>query len=297
MSRGQQIVLFIIVLMLLGVTVVLAVTVLNQNQATPTVVPTLAIPATSTAPPALGEGDTPTPFTVPPTWTPQATRTSPPTNTPGPTQTTTPLPTITRTFAPTFTPRPTAAVTPTTVAPTATVGLQNPGFEGITAGSIPGWRWRAEDNFTPGEEYDPDNSFETPLIKQADDPARFITGPTLQIDAVQHLKFKVYVYQTVIVSPTATVRFQVEAGAFSDTGAIQMAAGILPAGGTACESARWGEVVFLDQGGGVQTLIAPEVEAANTGEVTVCMYAEPFYPAISNAAFFDDAELVIEPPE
>lgn len=292
MTKGQQVILVVILLLLLAVTGLLAVTLLSTKD-TASPAPTLAI--LSTAPPTQPPSNMTTADAVLPTWTLAPTRTPPGTNTPRPTSTSTPLPTITRTFAPTFTPRPTAVVTATPPGPTPTLGLINPGFEGVGGNVVPGWNWWAEDNFTPGGAYDPDSSYETPLFKQADDPVRFIRGPTLQIDAVQHLKFRVHVYQTVPVSPTSTVRFQVLAGAFSDTGALQIAAGIDPNGGDNCQRARWGDYSYLDQRGGVQTVVAPQVVAGSAGRVTVCIFAEPFYPAISNAAFFDEAELIVNP--
>jgi hypothetical protein len=85
------------------------------------------------------------------------------------------------------------------------------------------------------------------------------------------------------------------AGAFSGSGAIQIAVGIDSRGGSDCSSARWSEIVFIDQGQGVQPIVAPEVIADDTGRVTLCIYAEPQFPAVSNAAFFDDAELIVNP--
>jgi hypothetical protein len=292
MTKGQQIVLALIIVLLFGVTGLLATTLINSKEAT-SPLPTLAIQPTATAtrPPT----DTPTPITVPPTWTPLPTWTPYPTDTPRPTHTATSPPTISPTFAPTFTPRPTKVVTPSLPGPTTTLGLQNPDFEGIRDNAIPGWSWWAEDNFTPGGDYNPDTSFETPLFKQADDPARFINGPTLQIDAVQHLKFKVHVFQTVPVSPTATVGFQVLAGAYAETGIIRLAAGIDPDGGPDCVNAQWSDIVTLNQEQGVRSIAAPEVVAGRVGRVTVCLYAEPLYAAISNAVFFDDAELIVNP--
>jgi hypothetical protein len=292
MTRGQQIVLLVLIFSLLVVTGLLVYTLINSSKAA-SPVPTLTIRLTDTVPPTPPLNDTPALRTVPPTWTPPPTRTPPLSSTPRPTGTATPLPTITRTFAPTFTPRPT--VTPSLPGPTTTAALQNPGFQGIRDDTIPGWSWWAEDNFAPGGEYNPDTSYETPLFKQADDPVRRINGPTLQIDAVQHLKFKVYIYQTVPVSPTLEVGFQVMAGAFSGSGAIKVAAGIDARGGRDCNAARWSDLVFLNQDSGVQRIVAPQVIASNTGQITVCLYAEPLYPAISNAVFFDDAELIVNP--
>ena len=39
----------------------------------------------------------------------------------------------------------------------------------------------------------------------------------------------------------------------------------------------------------------PAVVAGASGRVTVCLYAEPLYAAVSNAAFFDDAVLTVGP--
>jgi hypothetical protein len=294
MTRTQQLILLIILLLLLVVTGLLAVTLIRTRD-TASAVPTLTLISTLTVPPTRLPADTSTPITVPPTWTVEPTRTPRFTSTPGPTRTATAPPSITPTFAPTFTPRPTAVVTASPAGPTLTLGLVNPGFEKIGDNKIPGWSWWAEDNFTPGGEYNPDTSFETPLFKSADDPVRFIDGPTLQIDAVQHLKFRVHVYQTVPVSPTARVGFQVSAGAFSDTGAVQIAAGIDPRGGRNCDNARWSAVLYIDQVGGVKNVVAPTVTTGSAGRVTVCLLAEPLYAAVSNAAFFDEAELIVEP--
>jgi hypothetical protein len=293
MTRGQQLVLVVMVLLLLGVTVLLAYTLIATDDVASTV-PTLAVfPAAVEQPDVVGQASDAS--VAPPTWTPEATRTPLPTDTPGPTHTAAPPPTITPTFLPTFTPRPTELVTPTPTVVTATTMLENPGFTGIGADNIPGWSWWAEDNFEPGGDYNPDRSFDTPLFKQADDPARFISGPTLQIDAVQHLKFKTHVYQSVVVSPNQNVGFQARAGAYSDTGSVMVAAGIDPTGGEGCGNARWGEILYLDQGQAVQNVVAPTVVAGASGRVTVCLYAEPLYAAVSNAAFFDDAVLTVGP--
>jgi hypothetical protein len=172
--------------------------------------------------------------------------------------------------------------------------LQNPGFEDVSDDGIPGWSWWAEDNFEPAGEYDPDSSFDTPLFKQADDPLRRISGPTLQVDAVQYLKFKVHIFQTVVVSPTTRVDFRVSAGAFAELGVIWISAGLDPDGGPDCADANWSEPVALDQAQGVRTIAAPRVKAGKDGQVTVCLSAETLYSAVSNAAFFDDAELILK---
>jgi hypothetical protein len=294
MTRGQQFVLFVLFLVLLGV-IALGIMLLSMNQPESSA-PTLTVAVFPTSAPTVPLPDTPTHVSVPtwtlvPTWTPEL-----PTDTPTPSVTSPPDDEVTPTFFPTYTPAPTPTVviTESLPAPTETVSLQNPGFEGVDSNVIPGWDWWADDNFEPGGEYNPDSSFETPLFKKADDPARFITGPTLQIDAVQHLKFKVHVFQTVAVSPTTRVDFQVSAGAFAETGIIWINAGVDPDGGLDCTGARWGEPVALDQSQGVQTIVAPRVKAGEAGRITVCLYAEALYAAVSNAAFFDDAELILK---
>jgi uncharacterized protein YraI len=178
--------------------------------------------------------------------------------------------------------------------PTRPPTLQNPGFEGIRNEQIPGWHWWAYDNYSAGPS-DSATSYDTPLIKQADDAARLITGPTLQIDAAGFLKFRVHVYQTVAVAPGARVNFAVSAQAFADVDRIKLAAGIDPNGGRGCTNARWGEMSLLNQGDGVAQLSAPQVVASAAGQVTVCIYAETLYPAANNAAYFDDARLTVRP--
>jgi hypothetical protein len=172
--------------------------------------------------------------------------------------------------------------------------LQNPGFRGIEVNSIPGWEWWAYDNYSGGD-YDPDTSFDMPLLKQADDPVRVINGPTLQIDAAGHLKFKALVFQSVDVPFTVTVRFQVSAGAYADKGSIKLAAGVDPDGGNDCSNARWGDMLAINQSNGTVQLVAPDVTVGRAGRVTVCLYAEALYAARSNAAFFDDARLISNP--
>lgn len=290
MTKGQQLVLFVLFLVLIGMIAIGVMLISQDRAASPE--PVLTVASLPSATPTTRPTDTPTHVPVP-TWTVGPTNTPYPTITPRPTGTNTPLPEATSTFAPTYTPRPTEHVT-ASLPLTENVGLQNPGFEGVSSDLIPGWSWWAEDNFTPGGEYNPDSSFETPLFKLADDPARRISGPTLQIDAVQHLKFKVHVFQTVPVSPTTRVEFQASAGAFAEIGVIWVNAGIDPEGGPDCTNAEWSEPVALEQTQGVRTVAAPWVKAGSAGRVTVCLYAETLYAAISNAAFFDDAELILK---
>ncbi len=291
MTKGQTIVLFLLFLLLIGAVVVATALVSKMGSESSEPVMTVAVaPPTWTA--TMLPTDTPTHVPVP-TWTNEPTDTPYPTDTPKPTATDTPLPEATSTFALTFTPRPTEDITAGLLL-TGNTRLQNPSFENIDSDLIPGWSWWAEDNFAPGGEYDPDSSFDTPLFKQADDPTRRISGPTLQVDAVEHLKFKVHIFQTIVVSPTMRVDFEVSAGAFAELGVIWVNAGLDPDGGPDCAGANWSEPVALDQAQGVRTISAPRVKAGSDGKVTVCLYAETLYAAISNAVFFDDAELTLK---
>jgi serine/threonine-protein kinase len=205
----------------------------------------------------------------------------------------TPPPT-TNFFTLTDTPTPTATPTPTPTPEPTSPELRNPGFERIASNVIPGWQWRASDNFISDQDYDPDTTFITPLFKQADDPVRFITGPTLQIDGIAFIKFRAYVFQTVSVTPNASMYFQAWAGAYADEErSIGVAVGIDPNGGPDCRSARRGETLPINQRDGAVRLVSPEIVAGPDGRVTVCLYAESLttVPA-SHAAFFDDAELI-----
>jgi serine/threonine-protein kinase len=209
-----------------------------------------------------------------------------------------PTPPVTTGFStPTSTPTPT---TPPTSTPTPTTEplpptLYNPSFERITPNAIPGWGWGAFDNFVSDQEYDPETTFITPLFKQADDPLRFINGATLQIDGIAFIKFRAYVFQTVSVTPSANVYFQVWAGAYADEDRpIGVSVGIDPNGGPDCSNARRSEMLPISQRDSAVRLVSPEVVAGPGGRVTVCIYAESLtaVPA-SHAAFFDDAELVL----
>jgi serine/threonine protein kinase len=209
-------------------------------------------------------------------------------------------PTILPPVEPPPTPRrtatPTREPTPTPLGPNTVLRLQNPGFDGILQeNAIPGWQWWAEDNYGAGEEYDPGTSFDTPVFTQAEDPARMINGPTLQIEATAFVNLRVHVFQTVSAPPSATVRFQVSAKAFSNAGGIRLAAGIDPDGGPDCSQARWGDELTIDQSWGAVQLFAPDMAVGPTGRATVCLRAENVNPGRSNAAYFDNAALIANP--
>lgn len=227
--------------------------------------------------------NTPVPATIP-TWTPTPTFT--PIPTPLPRETRTPTPTPTR--FPTRTPTPTATPVP--------VELINPEFDMIMPNRIPGWKWGADVNYKPGGAYDPSTSFAEPMFNLADDPARYINNSTLKIETVRWLKFRTWIYQTITVTAGSNIQFQIKSSAFSSIERIIVKAGIDPNGGDGCDHATWGEAKAINQDDGVVKLSSPRVAAGKNGQVTVCFYAEPRYADINNAAFFDQAALIIAQP-
>lgn len=218
-----------------------------------------------------------------PTWTPTPISTATPTLPPQPTRT--PLPTRTPFPTPTETPTPTPQP----------VELVNGEFDLIMPNRIPGWEWDAFVNYIPGGDYDPHNSFAEPMFTAADDPARRINGSTLKIETIRWLKFRAWVYQTVTATTGSTVYLQVKANAYSSIDKIRMRAGVDPQGNAGCSNARWGEVL-INQDNGIVTITSPRVVVGPNGRITACLYAEPLYPDVNNAAFFDQAVLVVVPP-
>jgi hypothetical protein len=246
--------------------------------------------SSSAAPtPASSLNPTDTPI---PTWTPTPTPIPGPTRTPKATGTPTHTPTEVPTLGPTFTPAPTNTPTPTPKP------LENPTFDGIGENDVPGWQTGAFVNWKSGDEFDPATSFAAPRFHKADDPTQRISGSTLQIDTVDWVKLRAWVFQPVDVGAGSRVVFQVRTAAVvKDTaGGYFVKAGVDPDGGEGCDAARWGEQRQINQRDGIVTLSSPEVVAGEGGRVTVCMFAETQYAQAWHAAFFDDAELAASPP-
>jgi hypothetical protein len=101
------------------------------------------------------------------------------------------------------------------------------------------------------------------------------------------------------VGAGSRVVFQVSARAVvKDTaGGYFLRAGVDPDGGAGCDAVEWGEQRHVNQGDGIVVLSSPDVVAGEGGRVTVCMFAETQYAQAWHAAFFDDAELTVLPPE
>jgi hypothetical protein len=153
-------------------------------------------------------------------------------------------------------------------------------------------------NWTPGEEFDPGTSFAPPRFHRADNPDQRITGSTLQIDTVDWVKLRAWVFQQVDVGADHRVVFQVSAAAVVEdmAGGYYLKAGVDPDGGEGCDAAEWGGQRHVNQGDGVVILSSPEAVVGEDGRVTVCMFAETQYAQVWHAAFFDDAELTVLPP-
>ncbi len=307
LSRTQKIILLALAILDFAVIAGLGMIVVSSMRAP------LAVPP---SPPTATAAVT---FTMPPTWTPtpppttQPTLPPRPTNTPAPTGTPFPTPTS----SPTATPLP-----PPTPGPIALDGAE---FDYVLPNRIPGWKWYAYVNYK-GSDYDPHTSFAEPVFTAADDPARYINGATLKVETIRWLKFRAWVHQTVTVTVGSTVQFSIKARAFSSLDRLIVKAGIDPTGQPHCDNVRWGDAQRINQDDGIVTLFSPKVvvaappkplpatatatpdpreqeapptpeaEMALLGHVTVCFYAEPAYPHINNAAFFDQAQLIVAPP-
>ena len=184
---------------------------------------------------------------------------------------------------------------------------------------IPGWTWDAYVNYKPGTEANSENSYAAPSFMAADDPTRQINGSTLKIETMRWLKFRTWIHQTITVTAGIDVFFQVQAQAFSSLDRLIVKAGIDPTGAENCYDTLWGQEQRINQDDGSVTIVSPVVRIAAVvveeatpelehgeeeslaqenkvqyGRVTVCIYAEPTYPHVNNAAFFDEAELVIQ---
>jgi hypothetical protein len=284
MSRNQKLIVIgmavltvVVLLVLMGIAISTTVSLLSGSA-----------PAGAVLTPT----QTPTPSNTPiPTWTPKPTATPGPTRTPRPTGTPTLTPTETPTPGPTWTPAATITPTPTPKS------LENPTFDDIGIDEIPGWQTGAFVNWSPGEEFNPATSFAAPRFHKADSPDQRISGSTLQIDTIDWVKLRAWVFQQVDVGAKSRVVFQVSTAAIlhDDAGGYFVKIGVDPDGGEGCDAAKWSSDRHVNQRDGVVILTSPEVIAGDGGRVTVCMFAETQYAQVWHAVFFDDAELTVLP--
>jgi hypothetical protein len=275
-SRKQRLVIVLLGIadcLVLGGLIVAAVVTLRSTAGRGTIAAPNGPTPSVTASPAL----------LLPTWTPTPSPSPAPIATRFPTSTS--LPTWTPVSFPTRTPTP--APTPEPYL------LVNGDFEDILDDLVPGWEVAAFVNWEPGDDFDAEDSYARPEFRPADDSRRAISGSTLQIQTFQWVKFTVTLYQTVEAEPGARVQFEASAGGYSGGAGILMRAGIDPRGGAACEDGLWQETQVVGQADGIVTLRSPAAAVGPEGRVTVCLFAEPQYAMIHNAAFFDDAVLQV----
>ena len=317
LSRTQKIVLLVLAILDVMVIGGMAAVVIRST-------------ATGPAPPPPTQTSSPRPDRdEEPTWTPTARPTARPTLPPRATNTPTPTPTV----GPTRTPKPPTA-TPTPQPPES-VPIPGADFDFILPNRVPGWTWDAYVNYKEGDEdYDPDESYAEPIFRAADDPVRQIDGSTLKIETIRWLKFRAWVHQTVTVTAGSTVYFEIKAQAFSSLDQLIVKAGVDPTGVGNCYNALWGAEKRINQDNGVVTVSSPELVIEgpildepevsdqetptstpgiedptaeeptpeeprgieNPAPITLCFFAEPTYAHINNAAFFDQAELIVAPP-
>jgi hypothetical protein len=319
LSREQKIILAVLAILDVVVIGGMAAVVIRSMTTTPA----SPLPTATSAPTSDRE--------LQPTWTPTTLATARPTLPPRPTNTPTATPTVGPTQTPTAEP---PTPTPVPPGPVPIPGadfdfiLPNriPGWK---------WdayvNYKEGD-----EDYSPDDSYAEPVFRAADDPARQIDGSTLKVETIRWLKFRAWVHQTVTVTAGSTVYFQIKAQAFSSLDRLMVKAGVDPTGVGNCYNALWGEEERINQDEGVVILTSPEVvvegppadvpasdeqetptptltpgieepgsetptpssptEVENPAPVTLCFFAEPTYAHINNAAFFDEAELIVAPP-
>lgn len=125
-------------------------------------------------------------------------------------------------------------------------------------------------------------------------------GAAGMVSGRRHTRFRAGFFQTAYVAPGSRVGFTVWVNGFcedekQDRCPVLLRAGIDPTGGTDWRSPniRWVEVQISDQE--YRMLIAPQVQVPD-GRVTVFLWGEPRYPVIYNAAYFDDATLIVTVP-
>ncbi len=231
---------------------------------------------------------TPT-ITEPPAWTPTPSSTPYATLKPSPTSTSTKIPT------PWATPLERMTVTlPPTPAP---ITLENPTFDQLRKNDIPGWQTGGFVNWEPGEGFDPETSYAAPRFQAATDPQRQINGSTLKIDTTPWVKLRAWVFQIVQAEPNTVLQFQVNARGFvkETEGGYIVKAGIDPQGNAGCDEAQWGQEQTINQDDGVVMLLSPEVATGQSGQATVCIFAETQFAQTYHAVYFDDALLTALP--
>ena len=240
------------------------------------------------------------------TWTPIPTMTPRPTPVARPTNTPTPTKTLIPTVVPTETPTPTPV-------PLIPVKLEGADFDFLLPNRIPGWEWDAYVNYKGGDEYNTETSYAEPLFTTADDPVRRIQRnhpqgrdtalaevPNLgSSDRNRHCRQPDHLPhqgRCLLISRHADRQSRHRP---HRTGQLQQRK--VGRRDAHQPGQRHGHADLANCGGGPDAVPFFERKKGKRwnpplGRVTVCFYAEPAYPHINNAAFFDQAELIVAPP-
>ena len=125
-------------------------------------------------------------------------------------------------------------------------------------------------------------------------------GAAGMVSGRHYTRFRAGYFQSVNVAPGSRVGFTVWVNGFCEDERqgrcpVLLRAGVDPYGGTDWRSPniRWVDVQVSDQQ--YKILITPQVQVPD-GRVTVFLWGEPRYPVLYNAAYFDDATLVVTVP-
>jgi len=183
--------------------------------------------------------------------------------------------------------------------------LQNPNFE---QGPLEGWHGWYYENVVMSSRKEPNLylSFYPPDFISSEpkwDKSGEKDGERVAaaVSGLHFTKFRGGLYQTVDVPSGSRVRFSVWVNGFCEDDKkarcpVILRAGIDPTGGTDWQSSsvQWVETQIGNQQ--YALLAPPEVQVGRSGRVTVFTWGEPRYPVIYNAAYFDDASLVVTVP-
>jgi hypothetical protein len=199
---------------------------------------------------------------------------------------------------------------PTLAAPSMQGGnlLQDPSFEQAASGN---WKWQwwkheiTVNNSDNKKEIDLNNSFFSPSFMPSatkwDKESGGTSGVAGELSGVQGRKFQAGYYQTIAVAAGSRVRFSVYANGFcvdniGNKCDVIVRAGIDPDGndpgenGNFASSVQWTDSATHENW---VALTAPEVTVGPSGKVTVLLWGEPKWPYLYNAAYFDEASLVV----
>lgn len=184
--------------------------------------------------------------------------------------------------------------------------LQNPTFEN----SLAGWNsWYYDHIVMMGDKRNQPNldlSFYPPdfILSESkwdyESAGKDERRSAAAISGLHYTKFRGGLYQTVYVAPGSRVRFSVWMNGLCEDDKqtrcpVILRAGIDPTGGTDWQSnnIRWVETQIGNQQ--YRQLTPPDVQVPN-GTVTVFIWGEPRFPVLYNAAYADDASLVVTVP-